>query len=251
MADAKREASKGAKKSRKKLTVTQWVLIACGGVAVVGGIIVAAILFLFSGDKKEEEPEIPPEKVEEMRRKAIKDQRETLSKQMEFGATWQDYHCRLMGRYYAFPGDDVDLPLALLLGLEPGASQEAIDARCDALLPTVRLMGGWPNEQRAQDNIPVCEGVEFRLRGKLALRVRPKAADLRQGQVAMSIDGKTYQKQRIYKDRSTSLAQYTPIIAQADDRCVIISAPRVGKAGKVAGSLRRIDKFAEYLGSEE
>ncbi len=165
-------------------------------------------------------------------------QNEQRIKEAEKTASWQNYHCNLYHLY--FEGDDIQLPLGELLGLALNADQPAIEKRCQGLLSTVRLLGGWPTSRPQQDNIVVCEGFRFILKGNVPLAITPTRKSLAQGVVFFGLGEEQSYSQAIHAGQPTSVGRFAPIIVQADEQCIVVGVPRLGRAAAVSGRVVRV-----------
>ncbi len=132
------------------------------------------------------------------------------------------------------------MPLGEILGLGAGAEKEAITKRCRELLPTVRLLGGWPNSRPQQDNIVVCDGFRFILKGGLPLAITPRREGLAKGVVHFRLGGDKINTHEMQVGQPTTIGPYSPLVVQADEQCVIIAAPRVGRKAAVPGRVVRV-----------
>ena len=223
-------AAPQGQEQKKKLTLLHKIIIACViGLAVGGGVIAAIVIPHFSDDK--------PELVEIKTPEQLEAERIARAEQAEKAATWETYHCNLMHRYYK--GSESDLPLGELLGLDGKADEGDIEDRCAELLPTVRLMGGLPSSRPQQDNFIVCDGFELLLPGAGDLTIRPTIDDLKYKAVRYGTKGDpTSHEQKMEPEQSVRIGEYAPLVAQADDRCVVVSVRRPFGVGIPAKILR-------------
>jgi len=159
-------------------------------------------------------------------------------KEAEATANWQNYHCNLFHKYYE--GDEVEFPLGELLGLAADAGQDAIEERCEELLPAVRYLGGWPTSRPKQDNIVVCDGFKFIIKGGIPVEITPTRENLAQGLVAYGLGKEESRTQAIQKGQTTRVGRFAPLVVQADDRCVVIGVRRLLRGGEVAGRVIRV-----------
>ncbi|MBL6927945.1 MAG: hypothetical protein ISR44_02130 [Rhodospirillales bacterium] len=159
-------------------------------------------------------------------------------KEAEATANWQNYHCNFFHKYY--DGDEVEFPLGELLGLAADADQDAIEERCEELLPAVRFLGGWPTSRPKQDNIVVCDGFKFIIKGGVPVEITPTRENLAQGVVAYGLGKEETRTQAIQKGQTTRVGRFAPLVVQADDRCVVVGVRRLPRGGAVAGRVVRI-----------
>ena len=218
----------GTKKPKSRLML--YAIVGCMGVLVlvVGLWLAVALPQLMKGSS---EP-VPQLTAEELAR-----EKELKAKEAEKSASWENYHCNLMYKYYSGPEDD--LPLAELVGLSLNADEAAVRERCRELLPAVRLMGGWPSDRRQWDNFVTCEGFDFVLQKSGNLTVRPAAEDLGNNEVAFGVPGKWFRKQKLVEGHTRKVGEFIPLVTQAGDRCVIVGVPRSGRSKAIWGRLVR------------
>ena len=215
---------------KKKLSLLHKVIIACVIGFGIGSSVIAAIVIPHFAGKGSGSAEIKtPEQ--------IKAEMIAQAKRAEETATWETYHCNLMHRY--FEGNDGEIPIAELLGLDSTASEGDIESRCAELLSTVRLMGGLPSSRPQQDNFVVCDGFELLLPGAGDLTIRPAPEDLKHNVVRYGPKGdpEAYE-QEMTLDQSVRIGEYAPIVTKADDRCVVVAVRRSRGAGIAAEILR-------------
>lgn len=214
----------------KKFGVVQYVLVACVLLLLLGVGVIATIVVT------ERSPDAaavaPPKTIAELLA-----EREAAAEEAEKTATWQTFHCNLLYRYY--DGPEPGLPVAELLGIDPAADQSTVDARCKAILPQIEAMGGWPTGRPAQDNFVVCDGFEFVLSGKAAIRVRPRREDLAENQVAYAVGNGQSRMQALIDGHAVRLGQYVPTVIRVDDRCIVVASLRYGRKRAISGRIVR------------
>ena len=216
--------------AKPKSKFTLYTILGCLGVLLIAvGIWLAVVVPEFM--KEDSQPVDTRSEEEIAREKKLKE------KKAEKTATWETYHCDLMHTYYA--GPEADVPLAELIGLSLDASEAAVKARCRELLPAVRLMGGWPSDSRPWDNFVVCEGFDFILKQAGNLTIRPAAEDLLNNEVAYGVPGKWIRKQKLVAGHTRKVANFIPLVTQAEGRCVIVGVPRAGRSRTVWGRIVR------------
>lgn len=239
--------AKAGDKKKRRLSFKQYLLIVCGIGLVIGlsviGIIVVPELNKKKGQPTAEELAAAAAQQKSAAEAALAAEKERIAAEAEAKATWQNFHCNLMARYYK--GQESTPPLAELIGISRNANEVAIHERCEELLPSVKMMGGWPNDQTAQDNFVVCVGFELILKGSMAFVIRPTREDLARGHVGYGQGaGENLKTQEVFKDHTVKLESFTPLVLQADDRCVIVASWRTGRKRAIAGMLRRVNLLA-------
>ena len=221
---------KDEKKKKKKVGFVRYLIFVCIGGLALGGAGIAALVIPEFMDQ--------PEVVELKTPEQIAAGKQALADTAEKEATWQNYHCNLLHRYYKGPEDD--LPQAELIGLDISATAGDIEDRCQELLPAVRTMAGLPSSRPQQDNYIICEGFEFLLRGGGALTIRPTREDLARSMVRYGAGaGEINHEQKLVDGQTIRVGEYVPIITQADDQCVIVGVRRLRGVGGIPGSIVR------------
>ena len=225
-------ATPKGQKQKKKFSFLHKVIAGCFVGLAIGCSVIATIVITHYSDKK-------PEIVEIKTPQQIEAEKIAKAKLAENTATWETYHCNLMHRYYK--GSEIEIPMGELLGLNSKASEDDIEDRCAELLPTVRLMGGLPSSRPQQDNYVVCEGFELLLPGAGNLTIRPTIFDLKYKTVRYGPkDNPTSYEQEMLPGQSVRIGEYFPVVAQAGDRCVVVSIRRLRGGGLAAKILRTI-----------
>jgi len=171
----------------------------------------------------------------------IAQQNEQRVTEAEKTANWQNYHCNLFHLY--FDGDEIPSPLGELLGLSANADQPAIEKRCREHLPTVRLLGGWPTSRPQQDNIVVCDGFRFILKGGVPVAITPTRKSLAQGVVFYGLGEDQTYSQAIDTGQPTAIGRFAPIIIQADEQCIVVGVMRLGRTAAVSGRVVRVNNL--------
>lgn len=219
------------KGERKKSSFVGYLIIVCVVGLALGGAGIAAIVVPHFMKNQ-------PVVVELKTPEQIAAEKQALADAAEKEATWENYHCNLLHRYYKGPEDD--LPQAELIGLGALATADEISDRCQDLLPAVRVMAGLPSSRPQQDNYIICEGFEFLLRGGGDLTIRPTREDLARSVVMYGGKGgeMSYQ-QKLVEGQTIRVGEYVPIVTQADDHCVIVGVRRLRGVGGIPGSIVR------------
>lgn len=212
------------------LKVIRYGIVAClGGIALGIGAWLAIVI-----------PELQKQGGAQATVKSAEDvARERLEriKEAERTATWQNAHCKLLHAYYV--GEEPGLPQAELLGLNAEADKGQIQQRCETLLAPIHLLGGWPTGKPQQDNFVVCVGFRFELISGFAFSIKPTPESLAAGNVLYGVPGKETHSQKIYQEQAISIGGYTPLVVQADDKCVIVGIERVGRRRAIEGRILR------------
>ena len=174
-----------------------------------------------------------------MKQKSSLAKKELRAAEAEKEATWKNYHCNLMHRYY--DGPEADLPLPELLGLDKDADDAAVRKRCEELLATVKVLGGWPTSKPQRDNFVVCDGFRYILKGSFPVSILPTRAGLRKNEVSYIAGTEEISTQATTIGQTTSVGRYSIFMVQADDRCIVVAAQRAGRARKIAGQIVRAE----------
>ncbi|MBT3358747.1 MAG: hypothetical protein HN403_03855 [Rhodospirillales bacterium] len=227
--DADPGAEDGFTASKKPGKLARNLVISCVG-TLVAALSVWLVIAAPELMKRFGPPPPPPLTAEQ--------QIELKAKEAERTASWQNYHCNLFHHYY--DGTESEAPMSEILGLGVGADQKAIGERCKELLPVVRSLGGWPTGRPQQDNIVVCEGFRFLLKGGLPLEIRPRREGLAHSVVHFRLGGDRYETQKVQVGQPTTVGPFTPLVVQADEQCVVVAVSRVGRKAAVAGRVVRV-----------
>jgi hypothetical protein len=224
------KAAQGKGEKKKSGFVRNLIYVCIVGLALGGAGIAAIVIPEFTKNK--------PVVVELKTAEQIAAEKVALAEAAEKDATWENYHCNLLHRYYKGPEDD--LPQAELIGLGTMATEDEISDRCQQLLPAVRIMAGLPSSRPQQDNYVICEGFEFLLRGGGDLTIRPTRHDLARSVVMYGgKSGEMNYEQKLVEGQTIRVGEYVPIVTQADDQCVIVGVRRLRGVGGIPGSIVR------------
>lgn len=204
-------------------------IILCVGLLVIGLGIGIGVVLLSPGPDDKTEPVRTPEEIARDKEEQIKEAEKT--------ATWRNAHCKLLPAYYQ--GPEADVPMTELVGLPADADEEQVQDRCAQILPAVHHLGGWPTAKPQQDNFLVCTGFRFELTGNFAFSVRVTPESLAANTVLYGRPGNEIHSQRISTDTAVGIGNYTPVVVQADDRCVVIGVERVGRRRAIPGRILR------------
>lgn len=214
------------------------VIIACLGLLAVTIAVWFSIVYL---ELLEQNDSRGPLSAQELALKAedLVREKELRAAEAEKEATWKNFHCNLLHRYY--DGPEADLPLPELIGLDKDADDAAVRKRCEELLPSVKVLGGWPTSKPQQDNFVVCDGFRYILGGSFTVSILPTRAGLKKNEVSYSAGTEEYVTQATTIGQPTALGRYSIFIVQADDRCVVVAAQRLGRARKIGGRIVRAE----------
>ncbi|MCW8835518.1 MAG: hypothetical protein OQJ99_04010 [Rhodospirillales bacterium] len=215
------------------LSLVQKIIAASTVLLILGVTTIAGIIIV---ERKDRRATAKPQQI-----RVVAAARAETAEEAEASATWETYHCKLLHRYYI--GPERELPIAELLGLPPQADETEVEKRCNALLPAVHRMGGWPSENPAQDNFVVCRGFEWIIdfEGN-EIRIRPDPDVRSSNAVLYSLNRGAFQKQSLNGIAPSSIGGLTtPMVTRADDRCVIVSAQRSGRRRGIPGAITRTD----------
>ncbi|NQU57378.1 MAG: hypothetical protein HQ513_09090 [Rhodospirillales bacterium] len=225
------------KRKRKRKRNFTGVLIPFLSAVLIMGVAAAGLFVISSPETGKNGDEKPPTLMQ--RAEQLKAEQKKIAEQMEKTATERTFHCNLLYRYYK--GSEPKLPLAELVGLSRYSSEEKITSRCAEFFPAVKLMGGWPTSETAQDNFIVCAGFQVVVPRVNNLTITPIRIDLARGKVSYSVPGKWVLKEEIKKKYARRLSRLAPLVLQVDSRCILVGLPRTKKAGQILGIIRRVE----------